>query len=99
MVSICYIIGFNTCYWLSITYNHEVNSYGPYHEWAERLIGNTSDFHHWLWDKFLFHFIGGLNYHIEHHLFPTINHVHFYKIKPIVKKTCEEFSLTYNEFD
>jgi fatty acid desaturase len=38
---------------------------------------------------------GGLNYQIEHHLFPTISHVHLPRIAPIVKKTCEEFGVPY----
>lgn len=43
---------------------------------------------HWL--------IGGLNYQIEHHLFPNICHVHYKKISAIVRKTAEEFSIPYH---
>lgn len=39
--------------------------------------------------------IGGLNYQIEHHLFPDICHVHYRDIAPIVKKTAEEFDIPY----
>jgi linoleoyl-CoA desaturase len=38
---------------------------------------------------------GGLNFQIEHHLFPYISHVHYPAISAIVKKTCDEFALTY----
>jgi len=41
--------------------------------------------------------IGGLNYQIEHHLFPNICHVHYRAISPIVEKTAKEFGLRYNE--
>lgn len=41
-------------------------------------------------------FIGGLNYQIEHHLFPNICHVHYKKIAAIVKQTAEEFDLPYH---
>jgi linoleoyl-CoA desaturase len=41
-------------------------------------------------------FIGGLNYQIEHHLFPNICHVHYKKLSAIVKKTAEEFNLPYH---
>ena len=41
-------------------------------------------------------FIGGLNYHIEHHLFPTICHVHYYELSKIVKETAHEFGLPYH---
>lgn len=40
--------------------------------------------------------IGGLNYQIEHHLFPNICHVHYRKISAIVKKTAEEFNIPYH---
>jgi linoleoyl-CoA desaturase len=39
--------------------------------------------------------IGGLNYQIEHHLFPTICHMNYPYIAPIVKQTAEEFSVPY----
>ncbi len=39
--------------------------------------------------------IGGLNYQIEHHLFPNICHVHYPEIAPIVQKTAREFGVPY----
>ena len=43
-------------------------------------------------------YVGGLNYQIEHHLFPRISHVHYPAISKIVKETCKEFNIPYNEF-
>jgi linoleoyl-CoA desaturase len=40
--------------------------------------------------------IGGLNYQIEHHLFPNICHVHYRAISPIVEQTAREFGVRYN---
>lgn len=40
--------------------------------------------------------IGGLNYQIEHHLFPNICHVHYRALSPIVESTAREFGLPYN---
>ena len=40
-------------------------------------------------------FIGGLNYQIEHHLFPNICHIHYKNLSVIVKRTAEEFGLPY----
>jgi linoleoyl-CoA desaturase len=40
-------------------------------------------------------YVGGLNFQIEHHLFPNVCHVHYRKISPIVRKTAEEFGLPY----
>ena len=42
--------------------------------------------------------VGGLNFQIEHHLFPKISHVHYPAISKIVKKTCADFKLKYNEY-
>lgn len=44
--------------------------------------------------NFLF---GGLNFQIEHHLFPRVCHIHYRHIAPIVKQTAEEFNLPYIE--
>lgn len=44
-------------------------------------------------------FTGGLNFQVEHHIFPNISHIHYPKIAEIVKKTTKEFSLPYNEYE
>ena len=41
-------------------------------------------------------FIGGLNYQVEHHLFPNICHVHYKQISKIVLSTAREFGIPYN---
>lgn len=48
--------------------------------------------------KILNWYFGGLNFQIEHHLFPGICHVHYHNIAAIVKQTAKEFSLPYNEY-
>nr|WDS84438.1 delta-5 fatty acid desaturase [Apocyclops royi] len=42
---------------------------------------------------------GGLNYQIEHHLFPRINHTHYYYIAPVVRQFCEERKIPYTHFE
>lgn len=41
-------------------------------------------------------FVGGLNYQVEHHLFPNICHVHYGQISKIVQETTREFGIRYN---
>ena len=41
-------------------------------------------------------YVGGTNYQIEHHLFPHICHLQYPRLSPIVRKTCEEFGITYS---
>lgn len=40
-------------------------------------------------------FVGGLNYQIEHHLFPNICHVHYKSISKIVKEKTQKYNLPY----
>ena len=40
-------------------------------------------------------FAGGLNFQIEHHLFPRICHVNYKAIAPVVEQTCREFGVRY----
>jgi linoleoyl-CoA desaturase len=42
-------------------------------------------------------FFGGLNYQVEHHLFPQICHIHYPGISKVVKQTALEFGIPYNE--
>lgn len=42
-------------------------------------------------------FVGGLNYQIEHHLFPNICHIHYKDISKIVKETAKEYGVPYYE--
>lgn len=41
---------------------------------------------------------GGLNYQIEHHLFPRIHHSHYPKIAFIVREFCRERGISYTHF-
>ncbi|MBI2518663.1 MAG: acyl-CoA desaturase [Opitutae bacterium] len=41
--------------------------------------------------------LGGLNFQVEHHLFPRICHIHYPEISKIVESTCREFGVRYNE--
>ena len=61
--------------------------------WAIHQLKTTANFAN---GSVLFSwFIGGLNYQIEHHLFPNICHVHYRRISGIVKETAREFSVPY----
>ena len=46
-------------------------------------------------NQFLNWYIGGLNFQIEHHLFPNICHIHYPKIAPIVERTAKEYGYPY----
>ena len=63
-------------------------------DWAIHQLLTTTDFAP---KSFIFSwYIGGLNYQIEHHLFPNICHVHYKKLSELVKQTAKEHGIPYN---
>ena len=40
---------------------------------------------------------GALNHQTAHHLFPSVAQTNLPVVTPIVKKTCEDFGLQYND--
>jgi linoleoyl-CoA desaturase len=73
------------------TEQHELEN-----SWAVHQLLTTADFSPH--NKFISWWVGGLNFQIEHHLFPNICHVHYPAIAPIVRQTAEEFGLPYYQF-
>ena len=71
---------------------HKVIGY----EWAIHQVRVTANFAPG--NKLVTWFVGGLNYQVEHHLFPRISHVHYPAISNIVEKNCKEFNLPYNSY-
>lgn len=65
-------------------------------EWAIHQIKTTANFAPR--NKAISWFVGGLNFQIEHHLFPKISHVHYPAISKIIKQACKEFGVEYIEY-
>lgn len=42
--------------------------------------------------------VGGLNYQVEHHLYPKISHIHYPQISKIVQQTCNDLNIDYHAF-
>ena len=61
--------------------------------WAVHQVMNTADFAPD--NKLVSWFIGGLNFQIEHHLFPQVCHVHYPAIAKIVRQVAEEHGIPY----
>jgi linoleoyl-CoA desaturase len=61
--------------------------------WAEHEVATTADFA--TQNPVVTWYLGGLNFQIEHHLFPRICHVHYPAISSIVAAACHEFALPY----
>jgi linoleoyl-CoA desaturase len=62
-------------------------------EWAIHQVETTSNFAPN--SRLAAWYCGGLNFQIEHHLFPRVCHIHYPAISKIVEQTCREFQVTY----
>lgn len=65
-------------------------------EWAVHQVQVTSNFA--TRSKLLFWLLGGLNFQIEHHLFPRVSHIHYPQISRFVRETCREYNIIYREY-
>lgn len=66
------------------------------YSWAVLQLATTANFSTKSW--LVTWYTGGLNFQIEHHLFPNISHVHYPKIAKLVKETAAEMQLSYHEY-
>ncbi|WP_090973847.1 fatty acid desaturase family protein [Parapedobacter composti] len=64
-------------------------------EWMVHQLSTTANFA--TRSRIVSWLLGGLNFQVEHHLFPRISHVHYPAINQLVKKTCKEFNVAYIE--
>jgi len=62
-------------------------------DWGEHQIRHSSNFKI---PDVLSYFIGGMNYQIEHHLFPTVHPRHYPAISKFVKEECQKRNIPYH---
>ncbi len=62
-------------------------------EWAVHQVAASANFapH----SRFLTSYLGGLNFQIEHHLFPRVCHQHLRALAPLVEEICRKHSVPY----
>ncbi len=65
-------------------------------EWAIHQIKTTANFA--TNNALISWFLGGLNFQVEHHLFPKISHVHYPQIQKIVREVCDQFQVEYRVY-
>lgn len=61
--------------------------------WAIHQMHTTVDFARD--NRVLSWLIGGLNFQVEHHLFPRISHAHYPMVARVVEATCREYDVPY----
>ncbi len=65
-------------------------------EWAVHQVQTTANFA--TGNKLISWYTGGLNFQVEHHLFPKISHVHYPAIQGIVQEACAVYDIRYNHY-
>jgi linoleoyl-CoA desaturase len=66
---------------------------GPRPAWAAHQVESTVDFA--TGNRVLGWYLGGLNFQIEHHLFPKVSHIHYPRILETVRATCAEYGVKH----
>lgn len=64
--------------------------------WMMHMMKTTNDVTNDNW--FTRFFMGCFNYHVAHHLFPNVNHVHYPEITKLLKSYSQQHGLPYREF-
>jgi linoleoyl-CoA desaturase len=65
-------------------------------DWALHQIATTVDFA--TKNRVISWIVGGLNFQIEHHIFPKISHTRYRLIQPIIRDYCKEHGVNYFEY-
>jgi linoleoyl-CoA desaturase len=105
LVSSLYFIAANIAYGFCILPDHDTYQTVINHknintnDWGEAQVIHSANFENNVRNDIFCHLFGGINYQIEHHLFPSVCHVHYPKISKIVKTTCKEFDINYVEHE
>eukprot|EP00357_Protocruzia_adherens_P017483 CAMPEP_0115004000 /NCGR_PEP_ID=MMETSP0216-20121206/18947_1 /TAXON_ID=223996 /ORGANISM="Protocruzia adherens, Strain Boccale" /LENGTH=428 /DNA_ID=CAMNT_0002369915 /DNA_START=115 /DNA_END=1401 /DNA_ORIENTATION=+ len=62
-------------------------------DWYAHQVLTATDFGHK--SLFAWFYSGGLNFQIEHHLFPNVNHCHHQYLQPIIQEVCKKHNVEY----
>jgi linoleoyl-CoA desaturase len=93
-----YFFTINLLYFINVYPNHSTyetkieNKYEG-NNWAKMQICNSGNF---LMDNLWWtRIFGGINYQIEHHLFPNMSNIHYPEVSKIVRAYCKERNIPY----
>jgi linoleoyl-CoA desaturase len=65
-------------------------------EWIVHEVATTANFA--MDNKVLSWFVGGLNFQIEHHLFPRVSHIHYPALSEKVQSVCRNYGVRYHKY-
>lgn len=77
---------------------HDVSNEPVRHmnDWTIHQLATTANFS--TRNRIMSWFAGGLNFQVEHHLFPRISHIHYPALNKVVKEVCMQFNVKYMEY-
>ncbi len=88
---------FQTAHVVQPAHFYKIETDNAEESWAAHQLLTTCNYG--MNSKTLSWFLGGLNFQIEHHLFPDVCHIHYPRISKIVQATTKEFGLPYFAFE
>jgi fatty acid desaturase len=94
----CFVYAYSTGYYMGLVFapNHKGMYIVPENEevkWYHQIVCTRNLFS----TPFTFHFMGGLDFQIEHHLFPNMPRINYPQAAPYVKEFCKKNNLEYYE--
>ena len=94
---LCFLVGLNVCYANCIIGDHDTiethaNAKDDATDWGEVQVRNSGNFLNHSPFEWFTRLHGGINYQIEHHLFPNVCHSHYPAISVVVRQTCRAFN-------
>jgi fatty acid desaturase len=101
MYFLLHIIGTNIAFFIGSAPDHDmytthlqIEKTVSETDWGELQVNHSANFlnNYPLFTKFF----GGINYQIEHHLFPSLTNHRLEQISPIVKQCCKDFNIHYH---
>jgi len=100
--TILYMMVHSFLYYINVFADHDlyeskVDNHYEGNNWFKMQVHNSAGFMQQC--RWWAVFFGGINYQIEHHLFPNMCHVHYAKIAHIVREFCESHHIKYVHYD
>jgi linoleoyl-CoA desaturase len=100
LIALCYNVAVNFTYAFCILPDHDteetrIAASTVSKDWGEEQVRNSANFA--TTNPLVGAAFGGINFQIEHHLFPTLSHVHYATVQPIVRQACAEWGIPYVE--
>lgn len=80
-------------HWAEAEFFHPPETNMMPHGWYQHNFATSCD---WVTSpRWLYHFTGGLNYHLTHHLFPQVHHRHYQALARIIEQQAARYGMDY----